>query len=91
MEIINNRKTINKYPDGYVVTIKDKNWIKIGNYKTPCLIHYLGIDYQLDNDFIIRFVNENQDTIRGEEMKRFLPSLLEYGEMIPFPEYKKIN
>lgn len=90
MEIIKNRVTIKKYSNGFIIEVIDKNWVKTGSYEIPCIIHYNGLDYQLNKDFIICFKNENQETIKGQQMINMLPRLLEYGELSP-REIKQIN
>ncbi len=79
MDIQSNRIKIDKYSSGWVLTIKEKNWTKIIEYATPCIIEYHGRLIELYNDYLIDKGNE----YRNEELMTVLPNVLENGQMIP--------
>lgn len=92
IKIYPNRVKIERYDSGWVITIKEKNWTKIGNYKTPCYIKYQGKMIELHNDFLIyhsdnnHFTNKNDYVYQGEKFQKILPQLLEFGELLPRDE-----
>ena len=83
MEIKENTVTIDKYPNGYVITIRDKNITTRMDFVTPCMISYKYRLFQLNNSYITEFKNENVYEYVGEEFERMLPLLLRYGTLLP--------
>ncbi len=89
LEIIKNRIKIDKYDDGFRVTIKCKNWTKIGEYSTPCFILYHNRIIELHNDYLIAQHGSIFHKYEGDDFHRLLPSILEHGEMQP--RSKEVN
>lgn len=83
MEIITNRIKIDKYSDGYVLTIKDKNKTIISEFKTPCFISYKYRLFELDIDILFEHKTDEIYRYNNEDFKRILPLVLEYGTLLP--------
>lgn len=83
MEVFKNAVKIEKYPDGYIITIKDKNTIIKKDFVTPCFIGYKDRLFQLNQSYITEFKNENKYDYINDEFIRMLPLLLRYGTLLP--------
>lgn len=78
------RIKIEKYEDGFVITIREKNWVKTGHFVVPCFLRYRDQRLiELHSDFLVDHSTIEKRVYEGDEFNRMLPNLFENSELLP--------